>query len=138
MAKKKVVKKKIAKKSVTSRGSARKSQSGGETLSKDWKLGEIAWNDEGNIVILQPRLAEFLRKKALEDREFEMAIPKSPVRVGGQRGGGARYQPYPNDPPVGGKGFRPPLELCVCDYLRFHLVKEIAVDAQLLSSKRAR
>lgn len=140
MAKKRVAKKKrITRKSVQSKGSARKSASGTEILGKEWKLGEIAWNDDGNIIILQPRLAAFLRKQVLKDREFQMAIPKTPVDVGRKSGGGAGYDPYPdpNALPVRPKGWHGPLELCACRSLQFYLIKEAPVQHQLLSSKPA-
>lgn len=109
-----------------------------ETLGEGWKVGDIAWNDSGNIVILEPALAELLRKKALKDREFQMGIPRKPTRVKRGAGGGARYDPYPlEDPPQIGKRFRPPLELCVCNYLQFLLIKEAPVQVMPLSEKPA-
>jgi hypothetical protein len=98
----------------------------GEVLSQgEWTAGAIAWNKEGNIVILDPRLAQYLRQRARDDREIEIGIPTRSTKVERRAGGEKDYDPYPES----GSGVRPipdpkPLGLCVCEYLRFHLAAE--------------
>jgi hypothetical protein len=122
-----------------SKGSARKSKAGPSTEvldGRDWTVASIAWNGDGNVVILDPKLADFLRARIQEDRELEMGLPRSPVEVGKATDGDSSYDPYPlGDPDP--KRKQPPtvLSLCACNLLRFHLVKEIAVNHKLLSSE---
>src|SRR5262245_61020486 len=94
---------------------------------RDWTAAAIAWNKDGNIVILDPRLAQFIRQRARDDRELEIGIPSMPTKV--QRlatGTEPDYDPYPDaavpaeESPVHLKI----LALCACDYIRFHLAEE--------------
>ena len=122
-----------------SKGSTRKSKAGPKTEvldGRDWTVGSIAWNADGNVVILDPKLADFLRARIQEDRELEMGLPRTPVEVGKATDGDSSYDPYPlGDPDRKNKLIPPPLSLCVCNILRLHLVKELAANHKLLSSE---
>lgn len=91
---------------------------------KNWSVASIAWNKEGNIVILDPRLAQYIRQRTRDDRELEIGIPRKTTKVHKAAGGENEYDPYPlGDPPVSAK---PPsiLQLCMCEYIRLHLAVE--------------
>ena len=92
---------------------------------KNWSVASIAWNKEGNIVILDPRLAQYIRQRTRDDRELEIGIPRKTTKVHkGAAGGENEYDPYPlGDPPVSAK---PPsiLQLCMCEFIRLHLAVE--------------
>ena len=109
-----------------------------EVLSaKDWTVGAIAWNKEGNIVILDPRVAQFVRQRTRDDRELEIGIPRRPTKIEKVAGGERDYDPYPDSSagtPV--ISLRPPqpLQLCACDYIRLHLAEEGAAWHQPLFS----
>jgi len=123
-----------------SKGSTRKPKAGSNTEvldARDWTVASIAWNGDGNIVILDPKLADFLRARIQEDRELEMGLPRNPVEVGKATGGDSSYDPYPFGDPTEPKpkSGLPILQLCGCNLLRLHLVKEIAVNHKLLSSE---
>ena len=99
-----------------------------EVLSEDWTAGAIAWNKEGNIVILDPRLAQFIREHARDDRELEIGIPAIPTKVQRPGKNQARYDPYPtSDRNITQPIIDPHLNiltLCGCDHLRFRLAAE--------------
>ena len=112
---------------VKSQGSAPKAQATvKQTLIIDratWNVSSIAWNKAGDVIILDPTVAARLSEKAQMDKELEIGIPPSEVRLG---------IPDPEDPPTGVTIIQPegekkvipkPLELCVCDRLFFKLVK---------------
>ena len=114
---------------VKSQGSAPKAQATvKQTLVLDrdvWKVGSIAWNEAGDVVILDPKLAEHVSKQAQVDKALEIGIPPVEVRVGKATDGGAGM-PNPDCPVTGGEGKIPipkPLELCACGKLFFNLVK---------------
>ena len=92
---------------------------------KNWSVASIAWNKEGNIVILDPRLAQYIRQRTRDDRELEIGIPRKTTKVYRSAAGGENeYDPYPlGDPPVSAK---PPsiLQLCMCEFIRLHLALE--------------
>ncbi len=123
-----------------SKGSVRKSRArvDREVLDgSDWTVGQLAWNKDGNVVILDPRLAQYLRAKAREDRELEIGIPPVAVRVGAPGEDAVGYDPSSTlgDPaPRGGGRIPQPLSLCACDFLRFHLATEGPVEHKLLSN----
>jgi hypothetical protein len=123
-----------------SKGSAAKKSAGRTEIldRRDWTVGKIAWNKDGNVVILDPKLAKYLRAKALKDREFEMGIPHLPVEVGIPVEGGAAADagtelttPQPRKVPQ-------PLTLCGCRHLRFQLGDEGPVWHKLLSHQPMR
>jgi hypothetical protein len=94
--------------------------------SKDWTVGALAWNKDGNIVILDPRLAQYLRQRARDDRELEIGIPTRSTKVEKRAGGEKDYDPYPDSGTTPVIGLRPPnpLGLCACEYIRLHLATE--------------
>jgi hypothetical protein len=118
-----------------SKGSKAKSpsRSRGDVLDKrDWTTGSIAWNRDGNIVILDPRTARFLREKARVDRELQVGIPDVPVQVGD----GSLAAGTTNTPGSAGTPVPQPLILCGCGVLRFLLDRELPARTKLLSPER--
>lgn len=122
-----------------SKGSAKKRRSSNRTEvldGREWTVGSIAWNRDGNIVFLDPRVAKFVRDHARSDGEFEVGIPDVPVQVsdGGARTADTTAPSTPIitvTPPT-------PLTLCGCGALRFLLDRESAARTRLLSSERMR
>lgn len=123
---------------VKSKGSAAKKRSGAriDRLDrKDWTLATIAWNRDGNVVILDPRVAKLLRDRARKDHELEIGIPNLPVEIGdGSRTAMADSVPQPI---TSGPGPQP-LTLCGCELMLFRLEKEMPVRTKLLSSEKMR
>jgi hypothetical protein len=123
---------------VKSRGSVPKrgARSAEEIVDeRDWTVGMIAWNQEGNVVILDPRLGQHLRAKAREDGKFAMGISPVPVRVGSL---GDEGSIDPLGSLTGGPKPIPINALCVCDYLRFRFEEELSVRTKLLSTQKIR
>jgi hypothetical protein len=124
-----------------SKGSAAKKSAGRTEIldRRDWTVGKIAWNKDGNVVILDPKLAKYLRAKARKDRQIEMGIPHLPVEVGrlGESGTVADFGTGLVTTTIGQK-LPPPLTLCGCDYLHFQLGDEGPVWHKLLSHQPIR
>lgn len=92
----------------------------------EWRKAKIAYNADGNIVVLDPEVAARLRDAARSDRELEIAI--SPKQVTLER-------PDWEEIVLKNGSLRPMNTLCACDVLRFHLVKEQPVQHRLLSTQ---
>ena len=106
---------------VTSRGSARKRPASDDVRALDpseWSTASIAWNDRGDLVILNPRLAALLRRRMVARKSIEVGIPKVQITAGKPE-----YDPYPLGSPAPPPKGPTPLTLCDCDHLRFRLAK---------------
>jgi hypothetical protein len=104
---------------------------------RQWRVASIAWNKDGNIVILDPAVAEYVRAHARVDRELEIGIPSIPVEVGAATDG---ETPVVSDSLVAGTPQKLPTmnTLCMCDGLRFHLAVESPILHELLSTSPLR
>jgi hypothetical protein len=119
------------------RGSARQPRK--EVLDgRQWRVASIAWNKDGNIVILDPAVAEFVHAQARADREFEIGISPVPVEVDGSPDGDEASTRAGRTVELTVDKLPAMNSLCVCTALQFQFVSESPVMHELLSNQPLR
>jgi hypothetical protein len=93
----------------------------------EWRKAKIAYNAEGNIVILDPAVAEVIRQGARTDREMDIGLPPGMVTLDDE--------PLPEEVHGGKPIFVVRNGLCSCDALHLHLVLEYPLDRRLFSGR---
>lgn len=82
-----------------------------------WRTAEIAYDENGNIVVLNVEVAKTLRAQMRADRLLEVGFPERNMSVKGDR--------LEEDPPPGTRGgIRPTNNQCQCGSLRLQVVAE--------------